>query len=84
MSSLKEVSVSCWAIFGSLTKVPAPWRRSSSRPDEVVEGGADGQAGDPEVAAQAPLRRDGLAHLQLVDQLEHALPGQDLFAHRAP
>src|SRR3954471_10149908 len=49
--------------------------------DEVVERGADGQARDPELTAQAPFGGDGLADLQLVDQLEYPLPGQDLLAH---
>jgi hypothetical protein len=49
--------------------------------DEIVERGADGETGDAELAAQAPLGRNRLADLQLVDQLEHALSGQDLFLH---
>ena len=52
--------------------------------DEVVEGGAEGQARDAEVAAEPPLGRDGFSDLELVDELEHALPGQDLFAHPSP
>ena len=62
MSSVKDVIVSSCAIFGSLTNVPLPWRRTRMPfADEVVERGADGQPGDAEVAAQLPLRGDRLA-----------------------
>ena len=52
--------------------------------DEVVESGAKGEAGDAEVGAEPAFGGDGLADLELLDQLEHALPGQDLFAHPVP
>src|SRR5439155_15446720 len=52
--------------------------------DEIVERRPERQARDAELAAQPPLRGDCLADLELVDQLEDALPGQDLFAHGAP
>ena len=52
--------------------------------DEVVERRPERQARDPEIAAEPPLRRDRLSHLELVDQLEDPLPGQDLFAHDSP
>src|SRR6266545_5607391 len=48
---------------------------------EVVERCAQRQARDAQVAAQPPLGRDRLADLELFDQLQYALPGQDLFAH---
>jgi hypothetical protein len=51
--------------------------------DEVVERGPEGKPRYAELAAEPPFGRDGLADLELVDQLEHTLPGQDLFAHVA-
>ena len=49
--------------------------------DEVVERRPERQPRDAEIAAEPPLRGDRLPHLELVDQLEDSLPGQDLFAH---
>jgi len=49
--------------------------------DEVVERRPERQARDPKIAAEPPFRGDCLSHLELVDQLEDALPGQDLLAH---
>src|SRR5919198_1992394 len=49
--------------------------------DELVEGGADGQARDAEVCAQLPLRGDGLAHAELLDQVEHAVASLGLLRH---
>jgi hypothetical protein len=55
-----------------------------SVPYEVVERGPEGEPRHAELAAEAPFGRDRLADLELVDQLEHTLPGQDLFAHEPP
>jgi hypothetical protein len=49
--------------------------------NEVVQGGPKGESRDAELAAEPPLWRDRLTDLQLVDQLEDSLSGQDLFAH---
>ena len=74
MSSVKEVIVSSWAIFGSLTNVPLPCRRTSMPvADEVVERRANGQARDAEVGAELPLGRDRVADAELLDQVEDAV-----------
>src|SRR5712691_8086194 len=52
--------------------------------DEVVERRPERQTGDAELPAEPTLRGDRLADLELVDQLEDSLSGQDLFAHGAP
>src|SRR5438876_3018341 len=71
MSSVKDVIVSSCAIFGSLTNVPAPRRRTRYPSREVVERGSDGQAGHSEIGAQLPLGGDRLAHVEPLDQIEH-------------
>ena len=73
MSSVKEVIVSSWAIFGSLTNVPLPCRRTSMPvADEIVERRPHRQARDAEVDAELPLGRDRVADAELLDQVEHA------------
>ena len=72
MSSVKEVIVSSWAIFGSLTNVPLPCRRTSMPfADELVERGADGEARDAQLGRQLPLGGNRIAHPELLDQVEH-------------
>ena len=82
MSSENEVIVSSWAIFGSLTKVPLPRRRIEVPfADELVEGGAHGQARDAEVDAQLPLGGDRLPDREPLDQLEHLVARLGLLGH---
>ena len=49
---------------------------------EIVERRTHGEARNAEIAAETALGGDGLADLQLVDELEDPLPGQYLFPHR--
>src|SRR5207247_781359 len=49
--------------------------------DELVEGGADGEAGDGEVDRELALGRYGLADLQRLDQVEHPIAGVFLLTH---
>jgi hypothetical protein len=50
-------------------------------PNQVVEGGPQREPRDADLRAEPALGGNGLADVELLDQLEHALPGQDLFAH---
>ena len=79
MSSVNEVIVSSWAIFGSLTNVPLPALADEvAVADEIVERGADGQPREAEVGGELALGRDRVTDRERVDQGEHALPGLGL------
>ena len=82
MSSLNDVIVMPFATFGSATKVPgAAAARQVALAHELVERGADGQPRDAEIEAEQPLRRDRVADLERLDQLEHLLAGLALLGH---
>ena len=74
MSSVKEVIVSSWAIFGSLTNVPLPWRRTSM-PSRTRSSSAARtvRRETPRSCAQLALGRDRVADAELLDQVEHAV-----------
>src|SRR5256885_1950164 len=48
---------------------------------QLIERGTEGQPGDAEVDGELPLRRDGLAHRDRLDQVEHAVARLLLLAH---
>ena len=75
MSSVNEVIVSSCAIFGSLTNVPAPRRRTRWPSRTRSSSAARTVSRDmPRSALQLPLRRDRVADRELLDQVEHAAP----------
>ena len=51
-------------------------------PDELVERGPDGEPRHAEIDSELPLRRDRIADIERLDELEDALPRLPLFGQR--
>src|SRR5919201_4652733 len=53
--------------------------------DQLIDGGSNGQPGDTQVVAELPLRWNGVAHAEGLDQVEHPLPSYVLLSQvRSP
>ena len=85
MSSVKDVIVSSWAIFGSPTNVPEP-RRRTTYPSRARSSSAARSVNRDTPRSALSWRSEGIAcaDIELLDEVEHEVTRLALLRHRAP